>query len=91
MQRTVSLTPAFHLSRGVPKAITLSPFLAETEDEISKQMYIKRDLTNARRNQFIKLGITDDGDMLRILNFFDAIAEIGYRSFKNKHSKSVAA
>ncbi len=54
-------------------------------------MYIKRDLTNARRNQFIKLGITDDGDMLRILNFFDAIAEIGYRSFKNKHSKSVAA
>ena len=54
-------------------------------------MYIKRDLTNARRNQFIKLGITDDDDMLRILNFFDTIAEIGYRSFKNKHSNSVAA
>jgi hypothetical protein len=89
LQRTVSLTPAFHPSRGVPKAITLSPFLAETEDEISKQMYIKRDLTNARRNQFIKLGITDDDDMLRILNFFDAIAEIGYRSFKNKQLNSV--
>ena len=54
-------------------------------------MYYKRDLTNARKNQFNKLGITDEGDMLRILNFFDAIAEIGYRSFKNKHSKSVAA
>jgi hypothetical protein len=89
LQRTVSLTPAFHPSRGVPKAITLSPFLAETEDEISKQMYIKRDLTNARRNQFIKLGITDDDDMLRILNFFDAIAETGYRSFKNKQLNSV--
>ena len=50
-------------------------------------MYFKRDLTNARRNQFIKLGITDEGDMLRILNYFDAIAEIGYRSFRNKQSQ----
>ena len=91
MQQTVSLKPEFHPLRGVRKAITLSPFLAETEDEISKQMYIKRDLTNARRNQFIKVGITDEGDMLRILNFFDTIAEIGYRSFKNKHSNSFAA
>ena len=52
-------------------------------------MYFKRDLTNARRNQFIKVGITDEGEMLRILNYFDMIAEIGYQSFKNKQSNTV--
>lgn len=57
---------------------------------LNNKMYYRRDLTNARKNHFNKLGITDEGDMLRILNFFDAIAEIGYRSFKNKQSNSVA-
>ena len=95
MRKTVQPLPsAFNsyqsdLVVGSKKAITLSPFLAETEDEISKQMYFKRDLTNARRNQFIKVGITDEGDMLRILNYFDMIAEIGYQSFKNKQSNTV--
>ena len=42
------------------------------------------------KKQFIKAGITDEVDMLRILNYFDTIAEIGYRSFKNKQSNSVA-
>ena len=93
MQRNGSAPPIqSDLVVGSKKAITLSPFLAETEDSISqKKMYYKRDLTNARKNQFNKLGITDEGDMLRILNFFDTIAEIGYQSFKNKHSNSVAA
>lgn len=71
---------------GVVKGNNLISISCGDRGPISSQMYFKRDLTNARRNQFNKLGITDESDMLRILNYFDAIAEIGYRSFRNKQS-----
>ena len=39
------------------------------------------------RDDFLQLNITNEDDMLLILDYFNSIAEIGYESFMNNTKK----
>ncbi|MEE1406535.1 MAG: hypothetical protein U0K42_04550 [Bacteroidales bacterium] len=45
-------------------------------------MYSKNDLDNDLINEFKTLGISDENDMISILNGLDGLAEIGYTIYK---------
>ncbi len=50
-------------------------------------MYFKNEIQDEYRNEFNRLNITNEDDMLTILNGLDMIAEIGYTLYnKNKIS-----
>lgn len=46
-------------------------------------MYNLNDLDSDYVNEFSKLGITDEGEMVGLLNLFDSIAEIGYALYND--------
>lgn len=45
-------------------------------------MFTKNDLDNDLINEFKTLGISDENDMITILNGLDGLAEIGYIIYK---------
>ena len=45
-------------------------------------MFTKNDLDNDFINEFKTLGISDENDMITILNGLDSLAEIGYSIYK---------
>ena len=47
-------------------------------------MFIKEDINETFINQFAALGITNEEDIITILNGFNEIAEIGYAWYVNK-------
>ena len=51
-------------------------------------MFLKDDLENRYIEEFNKLGITNEDDMITILNGLDEIAEIGYVWYKNNKVKN---
>ena len=51
-------------------------------------MFLKDDLENRYIEEFNKLGITNEDDIITILNGLDEIAEIGYVWYKNNKVKT---
>ncbi len=49
-------------------------------------MYSKNDLDNDLINEFKTLGISDENDMITILNGLDGLAEIGYTIYKKRRN-----
>ena len=47
-------------------------------------MFIINDLDCEYVEEFSKLGITDEEEMIGVLNVFDSIAEIGYTLYYNE-------
>ena len=47
-------------------------------------MYNINDLDNDLINEFKTLGISDENDMIIILNGLDGMAEIGYKIYKKR-------
>ena len=48
-------------------------------------VYTKADLDEFRQ-MFIEAGITDEDEMVRVLNTLDQLAEIGYLVFRKKQT-----
>lgn len=46
-------------------------------------MFLKSEIDETYRQEFAKLGIVDENQMLTILNGLDEIAEAGYVWYKN--------
>jgi hypothetical protein len=50
-------------------------------------MFLKNDIDETYINQFNELGVTNEEDIITILNGLDEIAEIGYVWYKNNVAK----
>ena len=46
-------------------------------------IYTKNNLGDFRQ-KFIDIGITDEDDMVKVLNYLDQLAEIGYEVYRKK-------
>lgn len=51
-------------------------------------MFLNSEIDETYKQEFAKLGITDENKMLTILNGLDAVAEIGYVWYKNNKSNN---
>lgn len=51
-------------------------------------MYLKEELNDEFLSEFQKINVTNEDEMLNILNTLDGIAEIGYQIMKNNENNN---